>query len=284
MAETAPQVQYRQEFIHGFEDMQSRLRSTTITEAMIKGNQATFLVADSGSATAKTRGANGMIAARADNLTQLTATLKEWHDLVRKTGFNIFQSQGAQRKIMQATSMAVVNRKIDDDIIAQLDTLTNDTGTAAPASIDMIVKAKVILGNNFVDVSDEDNLFGVISPAFEGYLEQTTEYSSADYVGLKIMDGPTKQYRRWMGINWTVHPRLTNSVGAGGSGTSEQCFMYHRNAIGHAVDKSGLESPIGYNEEQDYSWCRVSIFMGSKLLQNAGGVMMKHDGSAYVAS
>jgi len=284
MAENAPQTQYRQEFIHGFEDLQSRLRSTTITEVMIKGSTATFLVADSGSATAKTRGANGLIAARADNLTQLSATLQEWHDLVRKTSFNIFESQGNQRKIMQATSMGVINRKIDDDIIAQLDTFTNDTGTAAPASLDMIVKAKVILGNNFVDISDEENLFGVISPAFEGYLEQMTEYSSSDYVAVKIHDGATKLYRRWLGINWMVHPRLTNSVGAGGSGTSEQCFMFHRNSIGHAVDKAGLASPIGYNEEQDYSWCRVSIFMGSKLLQNAGGVMMKHDGSAYVAS
>jgi len=59
--------------------MTSRLRSTTVTEVVIKGNQATFLVADSGSAVAKTRGANGLIPARADNLTQLTAVLNEWH-------------------------------------------------------------------------------------------------------------------------------------------------------------------------------------------------------------
>lgn len=284
MADSAPQIQYRQEFIHGFEDMQSRLRSTTVTEAMIKGNQATFLVADSGSATAKTRGANGLIAARADNLTQLTATLAEWHDLVRKTGFNIFQSQGDQRRIMQETSMAVVNRKIDDDIIAQFDTFTNDTGTAVPASLDMVVKAKVILGNNFVPIEEEDNMFGLITPAFEGYLMQIPEYSSADYVSVQPFSGPAKLYRRWMGVNWICHPRLTNSVGAGGSGASEQCFMYHRNSIGHAVDKSGISSPIGYDEEQDYSYARVSIFMGSKLLQNSGGVMMKHDASAYAAS
>lgn len=264
--------------------MQSRLRTTTITEAMIKGNTATFLVADSGSATAKTRGANGMIAARADNLTQTSATLKEWHDLVRKTGFNIFQSQGDQRRIMQETSMAVMNRKIDDDIIAQLDTLTNDTGTAVPASLDMVIQAKTILGNNFVPIEEEDNMFGLVSPAFEGYLMQIPEYASSDYVSVQPFNGPARLFRRWAGVNWIVHPRLTGSVGAGSAGTSEQCFMYHRNCIGHAVDRTGLKSPIGYDDEQDYSWARVTVFMGSKLLQNAGGVMMKHDGSAYVAS
>ena len=142
MAETAFQKEYRQAFIHGFEDMESRLRKTVTTNVQVKGNEAIFLVADSGSATAKTRGVNGLIPARADSLTQNTATLAEWHDLPRKTGFNVFASQGDQKRIMQETSMAVLNRKIDDDIIAQLDTATNDAGsTALKASLDMVVWA-----------------------------------------------------------------------------------------------------------------------------------------------
>ena len=117
MADTAYQIQYRQEFIAGFEQRQSLVRNTVTTEAVIKGNQATFLVADSGDATAVTRGVNGLIPARADNLNQYTATLQEWHDLVRRTNFNIFASQGDGRRIMQDTTMAVLNRKIDSDII-----------------------------------------------------------------------------------------------------------------------------------------------------------------------
>jgi len=283
MAATAFQRQYRQEYIHGFEDRQSILRATTVQEAVIKGNEAVFLVSDSGSATAQTRGVNGMIPARADNNSQLTATLQEWHDLVRKTNFNIFASQGDQRRIMQETTMAVVNRKIDDIIIAQLDTATNDTGAAATASLDMVVWARTVLGNNFVDLTDEDNIFGLISPAFEGYLMQIPEYSSADYVEVKPFTGPARRFRRWMGVNWMCHPRLTGSVGAGGSGASEQCFMYHRNSIGCALDKDGIDSPVGYDEEQGYSYARVSINLGAKQLQNAGMVMMKHNGSGYAA-
>lgn len=283
MSDTAFQRQYRQEYIHGFEDRQSILRATCIQEAVIKGNEATFLVADSGSATAVTRGVNGLIPARADNNTQLTALLKEWHDLVRKTNFNVFASQGDQRRIMQETTMAVVNRKIDDIVIEQLDTATNDTGAAKSATLDLVVYARTILGNNFVDLTDEDNMYGLISPAFEGYLMQIPEYSSADYVEVKPFTGPARRFRRWMGVNWMCHPRLTGSVGAGGDGTSEQCFMYHRNAMGCAVDKDGLETPVGFDEEQAYSWARVSIHMGAKKLQNAGIVMMKHDASGYVS-
>lgn len=79
MAESAPQVQYRQELVGAFEEGMSWLRQTTVTEAVIKGNQATFLVAGSGGASAITRGINGLIPARSDSLTQTTATLVEWH-------------------------------------------------------------------------------------------------------------------------------------------------------------------------------------------------------------
>lgn len=154
MAQTAYQTQYRQEFIAGFEARQSLLRSCCVTEAVIKGNVATFLVADSGGANAVTRGVNGLIPARSDNLTQSSATLVEWHDLVQKTGFNVFASQGDQRRIMQETSMAVINRKIDLDIIAQLDTATNDTGAYATATLAMVAKSKAILGINYVPTNE----------------------------------------------------------------------------------------------------------------------------------
>lgn len=179
--------------------------------------------------------------------------------------------------------MAVINRKRDDLIIAQLDTATNDTGTAQVASLDMWAYARTILGNNFVDLSDEDNLFAVVSPAYDAYMMQVPEFSSADYVEVKPFNGPARRYRRWGGFNWIIHPRLTNSVGAGGSGTSEQCFFFHRDSIGCAVDMGGLDMAVGYDEEQAYSFARVSANIGAKLLQNAGVVMAKHDASGYAA-
>lgn len=285
MADTAFQRQYRQEFVAGFEDRQSILRATCVQEAMINGNEAVFLVADSGSATAVNRGTQGLIPARSDNLTQNTATLLEYHDLVRKTNFNIFASHGDQRRIMQMTTMAVINRQIDDVIITVLDTATNQTGnTAQIATLDEVVYARTVLGNNLVDLTDEDNLFALVTPAFEGYMMQIPEYASADYVDVKPLTGPARRFRRWGGFNWMVHGRLTNSVGAGGSGTSEQCYFYHRDAIGCAVDKDGLDAPVGFDEEQAYSYARTSIHMGAVMLQQAGLVQVLHDGSAYVAT
>lgn len=79
MSDTAFQVQYRTETVEGFEFGQSDLRTSVCTEAIVKGNQAVFLVADSGGAAASNRGVSGMIPARVDDLNQYTTTLVEWH-------------------------------------------------------------------------------------------------------------------------------------------------------------------------------------------------------------
>lgn len=283
MSETAFQVQYRQEMIASFEQQQSLLRDAVTTEVEIKGNTATFLVAGSGSASAVTRGVNGLIPARADDNTQLSATLVEWHDLVRKTGFNVFASQGNQRALMQRTTMAVINRKIDSDIITELNTGTVNTGAAVTASLGLVLRAKTILGNS--GVPWDGNLWGVITPAFEAYLLQTKEFANREYVNVAPIPGADPAWKdrpsvfRWLDVNWVVHPNLPGKATA-----AEKCFLFHKSALGHAVNTGGLQTAVGYDEEQDYSYARVSAYFGSQILQNSGIVVINHDGSALAAA
>lgn len=276
MAETAFQAQYRQEFIAGFEQNQSLLRDTVTTESMIKGNTAYFLVADSNDATAVTRGTNGLIPATTDDLTQTSVTLVEKHDLRRKTGFNVFASQGDQRRIMQQNSMAVINRDIDQAILTALSSATQDTGDAQTASLNLVMHSLTILGNGAVPL--DGNISAVISPAFHAYLMQTKEFTSVDFINNKPFTSNMLMYR-WANVNFIVHPNLS------GKGTStEYCYMYHKNAIGHAVDTSGIQSIAGYDDQQDLSYARTSVYHGAALLQNSGVVVMKHNGAGYAAS
>ena len=274
MADTAFQRMYRQEFVAGFEKRQSLVRHSVITETEVRGNEAVFLVADSGGATAVTRGVNGDIPTRPDNLNQFTATLKEWHDVPERTNFNIFASQGDGRKIMQQTSMSVINRKIDDDIYAALDNATNTWGAAAVATLTLVTKAKTKLGNAFA--THDAPVFATITPAFHGYLMGIKEFASADYVNMKPFEGVGKDRAfSWFGVNWIVDANLT---GAGSADAT--CFMYSRNAIGHACDMERVQTFVGYDDKNDKSWARCSTYMGSKLLQNSGVVKMPHDDSA----
>jgi hypothetical protein len=279
MADSAFQTQYRAEHISAFEQNFSVLRTTCVQEAVIKGNTAVFLVSGSGGLSAVTRGQNGMIPYSTVENVQNSCTLQEKHAPYERTNFNIFASQGDQRRIMQLASVAVLNRDIDQVILDELDTATLTTGSATTANLNLVIKSRVILGNNEVPITEEDNMFAVISPAFEGYLMQVTEFSSADYVEVKPFVGPAKRMRRWAGVNWIVHP---NVPGVGTS--SESCFMYHKNAIGHAANSKEMSVLVDYDGKQDLSWSRASLFHGAKKLQNSGIVKMVHDASAYVAS
>ena len=197
------------------------------------------------------------------------------HDLVRKTRFNIFQSQGDQRRLMQETCRKVLNRRIDADIIEQLDTATTNLGAATTMTLAIVAQACTTLGENEVPVEEEDKMWAVATPAVRGYLMQIPEWNSADYVEIKPLAGPTRRVRRWAGFNWIFHPNLT------GVGTaSEKCYFYHQDAIGSAFDSGeGMNTAIGYDNEQDYSYARCSSFTGAKLLQQSGIVQFLHNAS-----
>ena len=283
MSETAFQTMYRQEFVAAFEQNVSLLRDCVTTEAQFKGNTAVFLVAGSGGATAVTRGVNGLIPARNNDLDQFSCVLSEWHDLVRMTQFNIFASQGNQREIMQKTTLGVINRKIDEQIITELNTGTVTVGAAsAVPTVSLFQNARVKLSN--ASVPWDSNITLLTQPSFLAFLEQAPEFANAQYVEVRPYTGGDEN-PSWrdkpMGYRWRnsliiEHPNLPGKATA-----SEKSFLFHKSAIGQAADVAGMNSEVGYNGEQAYSWARASMNMGSKLLQNTGVVVITTDGTTY---
>jgi hypothetical protein len=270
-------VQYRSEFVALAEYGQTKLRMTTTTEHVRQGASAVFLVSGTSGDEAVTRGVDGLIPVSTPSNTQYTATLQEWHSKERKTDFDIFKSQGNQRKIMQMNTIKRLNRRIDADIITELSTGTVTTGGAVTGTPELILKAQGLLAKAEWDVTDEENIFCLASPALMYYMNQFTEFTSADYVDFKpFANGGAHRVKRWNGINFIPHPRVS-----GKNTAAEKCVLYHRDAIGHAFDMETLDIAIGYNDEDAYSWARASNALGSKKLQNSGIVIVNHDGSVF---
>lgn len=280
MTVEAAQVQYRQAFIDQFEVRSSVLKNVaTVKESMSNGHQVTFLVSGSGTDTAVTRGVNGRIPYGNPTNTQVTATLVERHAPYELTGFNIFASQGNQKEVMRQASMSVINREIDLTILAELANATIDTGTTQQANVELVLKARTALGNAGVATQEEENMFAVVSDGFMAYLMQDDSFANAQYVDVKPLVGPAVKMKRWAGVNWQVSPLVT------GVGTStELCYMWHKNALGYAVNVGEESIAIGYDEKDDTSWTRATIYHAAKILQNTGIVQIKHDGSAFALS
>lgn len=279
MTESAFRTEYRESYIAAFEQNTSNLRAVCVQDATIRAQTAVFLVSGSNNATAVTRGINGQIPFGVVDNTQLSCTLVEKHGPFETTDFNIFASQGNQKKIMQDASIATLNRDIDDVIVAQLDTATQDTGSAVEADMDLVEKCLTILGNNDVPVDDEENIFAIITPAFRSFIRQTPEYTNGEFQNMKMLSGAIKKVWRAAGVNWITSTRLT------GKGTSSaKCYFLHRNSMGHAANSKEMEVDVGYERKQKNSWTNASLYHGAKLLQNSGIVQALHDDSRYVAS
>lgn len=275
MSVEAAVTQYRQAFIDQFEQRVSVLRSMATKESVTNGNTVTFLVAGSGTDTAVTRGTNGQIPYGNPTNTQVSATVVEKHAPYELTNFNIFASQGDQKAIMRQAAMSVINRDIDLTILAELANATIDTGSYATASLAQVEKARAYLGGQGVPTDEEDNMFCVVSPMYRAYLNQTSEFANGDFVDTKPLVGPSRKMWRWNGINWAVTNQIT-----GVNTSTELCYMFHRSALGYAINVGEESVEIGYDAKQHSSWSRATVFHAAKILQNTGIVQIKHDGAA----
>lgn len=279
---SALQTTYRQEIVNGFDKTVSVLRDTVTTNFMDKGGSAVFLVSNTSSQVARTRGLNGLIPADPLSLDQNTATLVPWHKLVTVSDFNMFASQGNLADPMKAAVMNALNRKIDDDIIAALASATLTTGaTGVTASVALIQKARGILGGQ--RVPNDGNLTLLATPAMISYLMQAPEFANSQYVTArpyvdgKPAYGDMRMAYKWAGMTVIEDPTLS------GIGTNaEKCYLYHKSAIGQALNKNALEFDMDFNREQKYSWANCTAFIGTKILQTTGIVQIVHDGSAIV--
>lgn len=270
------QAMYRDEFVAGFEQRQSYLRDTVTTEAMVKGVSATFLVTGTGSGMVE-RGVDGLIPPRQRTDTQVTATLKEMHDLQQETRFNIFTGQSDRRRIMQESGMKVANKEIDTTILTALSAATNswNSGNAVVLTKGILLDIISDLFEN--EVEDDEMITCVWTPKAFARILTIAETTSIDYVGRKpLAEGS------WRPFMWAGARHLRSNRLSGKGGATAQNYVYAKSAIGHAIDSAGITTAIGYNDEHDYSYARFSVFHQAKILQNSGIVkVIVNDTTAF---
>jgi hypothetical protein len=270
----AQQVRYKEEYIEAFERRKAVLVDTVRSDTQDRGGQLVFLVAGSGNRAAVTRGSNGEIPPADDSQTQVTLTFTEAHDLKEYTNFDIFRSQGDQIRLIRENSMAVIHRQQDSVILTALATGSVSLGAIGTMNKTIANKIAVILRNANVGEVDSGNIYCALSPAAYAYMTDITSFANTQYTATQKVDEGIPSlgvWKYWMGINWAEHTGLT------GNGTTSTCLAWHKNAAGYAMSTRGIDAMIGYDQKQDTSWGRASIFHAAVKLQNSGIVKFTHD-------
>jgi hypothetical protein len=270
-------IAYDQEMIQVYRRTQALLKDRVTTRGVVQGNQFVFDVYGSRTDEASTRGASGDIVYGTTTQNQVTLQMQQWHAAKEKNSFNIFSSQGPQRQAMQEDVAGIINRKIDDLIIDAVVTGTVSANTSAEIlSVDLAIHAEVILMN--ADVPTGSGVTGLLTPAAYGYLVQSEQVSSADYIDTKLFPDAPKMFK-WAGIDWLVHTGLPGNATA-----SESLYLFHKSAVGWGMDVEGMENMADYEKKHQRSWARSSFFGNAKLLQNSGVCKILHNGAGYAAA
>lgn len=268
---TVMQTLYAKEFVSAYEQKQSWLRGTVSTEGSIQGDKFIFII-EGIADQAVTRGANGNIPYASDDQSSATCVLAEYHHLARKNSFQIFSSPVPQRLSMQRRGIVSINFKTDQLILAQLATstyATNGGAAVAGLTLGVMLEASAILDEN--NVPNDGERYGLLTPRAFAWAMKINQFSSGDWVSDKPFMKIT-QWRQWNNVKWAMHPNLP------GKGTANAtCFVYHKLAVGHGLNKGDMVTKVGENDEQDYSWARTSAYQGAKAIQGGGIVKMPHN-------
>lgn len=270
----APNVfrdRFTDEYKYDFERDGAKLLACVSSQGVVNGDLVYFDVVDPGDEAVE-KGRDGRIPSSDLGLSQVSTQLQNHHKKYRIDDFDKFRANPNTVTAMQMRGRGAINRKIDQIIIDQLDTATNNMGSATILSTLAEISEWVeTLSLNDVEI-DSGQVCGVVTHRAWSQMLRIPEFKSADYTEVKVADRYySVKAKNFLGVNWMMYNGLT------GRGTaSAKCYLFHKSAIGHMFD--GLPSPIFFDNKEDaYSGVRFEVKHCAKLLLQRGVIQFLHN-------
>ncbi len=246
---------FQAEVVTAYQQMGSKLRSTVRSKNNIVGASTTFQVIGKASATTKAR--NGVVTAMELSHTPVECSLSDYYAGAWIDKLDELKVGHDERRAVAQMGAYALGRKTDDLIITELNKSTNVIGSASEAvNLDKATILQAFSTLNTADVPDDGERYALVAPEQWNQLLNIEEFSSANYVGEKTPFIAGCESRKWLGINWIMHTGLPKETG------THNCFIYHKNAIGHAV---------GMDIKTDITWHgdHAAHFVNSMMSQGA---------------
>jgi len=269
--------QYERDLIEVFQRSGGYLRPTVRMKTDVVGSTTTFQKIGKGVATTKAR--HGVITPMNQDHTPMTATLADfyagdWVDKLDEAKINI-----DERMAIARGGAFALGRKVDEQIITQLDATTQSTVTFTVTSraairASLLGMAEAIFAN---DVKNDGKIYGLLTPRAWSQAMTVEEFASADFVGADgqaFRTGPSVGLGKWkdfMGIKWAIHTDLP------GKGTSTaKIFVYHKDAVGYACGKHAGNVAAADMVSADITWHgdRAAHFVNHMM---SGGAVLIDD-------
>ena len=237
-----------------YQQVGSKLKNAVRSKDGVVGATTVFQKIGTGVAATKER--HGLVPVMNLNHSPVECTLSDyyagdWVDALDEIKMNI-----DERRVIATSGAYALGRKTDELIITALSSAaaTNDVGDyAAVLSKATILAAFTKLNTN--NIPDDGQRFAVVGPLQWNALLNIEEFASSDYVG--------------DGINWIMHTGLPLT-----DSTKRDCFVFHRNAVGHACGKD-VTTDITWHGDYAAHFVNNMMSQGACLIDGTGVVRIK---------
>lgn len=272
--------QYEAEVHAAYQRQGSKLMNTARVKQITNAKDCTFQKVGRGKAA--TKGRHALVPVMNVDHSNVTVTpvdyyAGDWIDNLDEIKTNI-----DERQVSANAGAWALGRKTDDIILTALGTMSTNSVTMTTSSIAAFKNdvLKSIGKLNALDVPDDGNRWGVVSPTYWNWLMLIDQFVRSDYIG---MDGlPYKsgfmQIKDWCGVKWFQHSGIVGAAGA-----TANNLLYHKSCIGIGVGQQ-VTADITWHGDRAAHFISHSMSMGAVLIDGEGGCEMVLDETAALAT
>ena len=253
---------YERDVHEAYQRRGSKLRQTVRHAEGVVGSTHVFQKVGKGVAVNKSRHSD--ITPMNVEHTNVTATLVDSYagDFIDKLDLDKMNID--ERRVIINAGAAALGRKVDSDIITQMDATTTADSSVATMTLAKVLTNHATLGNN--DVFEAGKMWAIVGYTEWNDLLSIQQFASADYVtDLPFLAG--HEAKRWMGTTWMPHTGLEDLL----SGAVAKSFWWHEDAIGHAQG-SEVQSDFDWMGVKGAWWVMNFMAQGSILIDVNGVV------------
>lgn len=254
---SAFEKKYSDDVTHLASQMSSKLMGATRLHRDVAGSTYDFHKLGGLSAATRAAGSSAEVTGLDATSSVVTATLADFEVPIYASKFDQLKTSVDAVKEYQIETVAAINRKIDDTIIATMATASTTLATTA-GGLTYAKLLEMVTFFNSNDVEAEDRIF-VLSPKALSEALALQQLTSSDYMQVSaVMNAGIGQA---LGMKWILSSRLPLNVAA------RTCFGYQKKAVGVAMGKD-VSTEINYIPQRVSTLINTTVSLGSALIDN----------------
>ncbi len=247
---------YSDDVTHLSSQMSSKLMGNTRLHRNVGGSTYDFHKLAGLTAATRAAGSFAEVTGLDATSSVATATLTDHEVPIYIPKFDQLKTNVDAMKEYQVETVAGINRKVDDVIIAAMASGATTTLATTAGGLTFVKLLEAVTFFNTNDVAPEDRIF-VVSPKGLSEALAIQQLTSADYMQVQAV--MNAGIGKALGMTWVMSSRLPLAT------LARTCFAYNKKAVGVAMGKD-VSTEINYIPQRVATLVNSTVSLGAVVI------------------